>query len=394
MPDLRILPTADSYFIRSYVKLFALVMLAVILLLVVGDLSQRTDEYVEFSQESGKALPVVILMVVQYYLAFAPSLVLQHMLPLTMLLAGALVITGAALHNEYTVLRSSGVSLQRSLLPILLVSFFLSSCFQWSRDWYLPTLLRTAHRVESAVRPKSTKVVSLFLPDNDEIHSISMGHFDFTEGRYVARHLRIEKRKANAFFHDNDSFDTYTAWQAVLQPRTDLADRVEGDERELQWKSEEGGRREIYTHTKQAGLDYYTVYEEKWTAPMPTYVTPAMLERRVLGEAVMTWSDLRRLSSEELDVMVELHRRRSEPWAHAVLLLCGLTAVLAMSKRGAPNYVVNIVIAIMAAGFWYAFRAATLGLGEDQTLSPWLAAWLPILLAGVGGGYTAMRLEY
>ena len=387
MRKFRLLPHTDWYFARGFLSLFALVLLAFMALLIVADLSQKTDEFTSYAYGREGGTFLAVSLVAQYYFSFAPSMVLRHMMPLVFLLAGMLTMTASSVHNEYSALRSSGVSLPRSILPILAAALVVGYAIELTRDIYLPFLVRKGHAVSTEIKPADAQPLSLVLRDGDEIQSISMGHFDMHENRYVAHNLRIEVRDVKAFFEGSESFRSMTAWEAYLQPRTDVADIAPDDNRELQWQPQ--------ANAYESTFGTWSRSTNPWTDAVPTYVTPAMLERQVLGESVMTWADLYRLSNEELDVRMEMHRRRSEPWAYVAILLLGISLGLHLMARGdEPSYVINIVIAVLLCGLFHGLRSVMNGLGETEFLSPFFAAWLPVLLVGGAGGWVARTLGH
>lgn len=384
MQHLRLLPRTDRYFALTFLRLFVLVLLALLSVLVVADLFQQYDEFVKYAEESEADRIFIYAMLLQYYATFAPAMLIQYLLPMVFMLAAVITVTSSCVHNEYTVLRSSGVSMPRGMAPILLMALLLGYGVQLLRETTLPFLLRRAHAVSTTIKPKGAKPIALVLRHDGVIRHISMGHFDFYENRYVARNLRIETRDENAFYGGQADFVAYTAWEAYLQPRTD-PDREAGDDRDLQWKPSRKGLIWDYTH---AG---YT--KTGWSDPVPTFITPGMLERQVLGEAVMTRGDLSRLSGEDLEVRVEMIKRSSEPWALAALLLLGLSLVLRLSTSGRDaSYIINVVIAVGLCAGYYVLRNVGIGLGQSEALNPLLAGWLPVLLMGGVGAWLASRL--
>jgi len=95
----RLLPRADWYFARSFLTYLGLCFAAVLGLVIVADLFQRADEFLAYARKSeigGGALSYIIL---QYYISQAPSLIIQHMLPLVLLLAGIITVTAASAAN-------------------------------------------------------------------------------------------------------------------------------------------------------------------------------------------------------------------------------------------------------------------------------------------------------
>lgn len=384
MQHLRLLPRTDLYFAKTFLRLLGLVFVAILGLLIVADLFQKYDEFVSYAEDSGKSTILVYFMVLQYYLTFAPAMLLRYLLPLVFMLAAILTVSTSCSNNEYTVLRSSGVSLPRAIAPILAAALVVGFLIEFSRDSYLPSLLRRGHAVATTIKPKGALPISLVLRDGDEMQAVSMGHFDQYENRYVAHNLRIEVRNISNFFGGSDEFVAYTAWEAYLQPRTD-PDRDPDDKRELQWKSHKKGRVWEYSRFRRDNRE--------WSDPVPTLITPAMLERQVLGEAVMSWNDLSLLAREELDARVEMHARLSNPWALTTLLFLGITLVLRISARGGQNHmIVNIVIGVALCGAFYIVRNSFRSFGELEYISPLMAGWMPVILFGGTGTWFASRL--
>ncbi len=379
----KLLPRADWYFGRTYLAYLGLCFAALLALVAIADLFQRADEFFAYARKTEIGSGPLIAIVFQYYLARAPSMIIQHMLPLIILLAGVITATAASAANEYTALRASGVSVQRALLPMLILALLAGHAVQWGRDLFLPYLLRKSHEIASTVRPRDARPIALVLRDGDMLESISMGHFDH---QGYAHNLRIERRKAATFQRGEMAFDLYTARKAALQPRS-LVDEDEEDARRSQWNPSPGARfRRFGRWVRGSASD--------WSKPVPTWVTPAMLERQVLGEAVMTWQDLELLAGEELDVRLEMWRRRSEPWAAALLLLLTLSLVLRRALRGAEtSYTQNIIVGILLCGLYYVLRTGLFSLGESEWLPPLLATGLPAVLLAVPGIWLYQRLE-
>lgn len=375
------LPCADRYFARRFLGVFGLCAAAMLALLVVGDLLQRGDEFYEYARAKRCGFAALLLLVIKYYAFFGPAILLRWTLPLLLLMTTVISATFSLLHNEYTALRASGVSLPRALLPFLLLAFAVAYAAEWGRDAFLPFFIRRSHEVRHAIKPGGARPLLLVVSDEKRnlIHAVSLGHFDQQRRAY---NLRVESRRLDDFYAGRPDFEALIAPVTVLQPRIRDAD----DEREWQWTPLQPGRRLRYTA--------YGYTEEAWSTPAATLVTPAMLERQVLGEGVMTWSELRRLAENDLDVRLEMERRRSEPWACAALILAGMTAVLALAKRlSEPSYVHNAVVAILICAIFYVLRLSFFSLGEREALSPLAASWLPIIIAGSAAGWHFCRLE-
>ncbi len=374
-------PRLDWYFARGFLTLFLVCFTSMVSLVAVADLFQKTDDFANYAERSGQGLSAMLSLLAHYYLVFAPGLVLRWLLPVVAVLAGVIAATAASLHNEFTVLRATGVSVRRALLAFLIPTLLIGLLAEGGRDFYLPGLLRQTHRILTQLKPRGAQPLALVIHDGAELQSLSLGNFD-EDGR--AYNLRLERR-APGGGQANDNFSAYTAAVAALQPRVTV-DAGDSDRHELQWMPQESGQIRQYGKYKRDVKD--------WTEPLPTYVTPAMLERQSLGVAILTWADLRRLAPEESDMRLEMHRRLSEPFCSAVILLLALCFVLRSTVRGdAPSFILNVVCGLVICGLFYVIRIGLLSLGEVETLPPFLAAWLPILLGGGLGGWYYHRLE-
>lgn len=370
-----LLPKADRYFARQFLVTFLLCLVGAAALLIVGDLLQKNDEFMYYVKKSGRDITVVLFMIVQYYAAYTPQIILQWMLPLIILFAGIITITSFSIHNEYIALRSSGISIQRAIVPILIPALLLGYAFELSRDWFMPALVRKNYEIASTVRSRSAQPLSIVVQDGDTRKSISIGHFDH---QGYAHNLRIELRDINKYNAGDESFVAYLANRAALQPRF-----TEDGGHQWKWAPQLNPRKHI--------VSLYSRRESEWNDPLPTMVTPALLERQVLGETVMTWPELEKIAEDDLNAQMEMHHRRAEPWAGMILLMLGSVAVLRRIIHGAtPSYIHSIVTSVLVCVGFYIFREAFISLGEIEFLSPATITWFPLIVSG-GGGFLLLR---
>ena len=149
----RYLPTYDKYIILNYLKSFFACIVLVLGLVILIDLLENFDEFYKYSNNNNKNLTQMIWILFKHYAAYAPSLIIQHMFSALPVAAAIITITNATLNRELTVLRSSGVSLQRTVLPILFVALVISTVFALTRDMYVPSLLRKSFVMNNRLPP-------------------------------------------------------------------------------------------------------------------------------------------------------------------------------------------------------------------------------------------------
>ena len=99
----------DGYYISAYVRVFVLILAALAMLVAIGDLFQRFDDFLWLREKDGLGIAEVGALFAAYYAAFVPQLILQYLFPLAMLLAAAIALAssyaGPRGNNEITVLR-------------------------------------------------------------------------------------------------------------------------------------------------------------------------------------------------------------------------------------------------------------------------------------------------
>jgi lipopolysaccharide export system permease protein len=380
-----VLPRVDRYIARGFLVFFALCATALVSLIVIGDLFERTEEFTTYAGEAEVQTAAMLHQVLRFYLSFAPALLLRWLLPLVLLMASVFAVTAFNGHNEYVALRASGVSIQRAVLPHILLALLLGYGAEWTRDWYLPSLVRTSRQLENEMRGRDkAQPLGLVVEEGGRTHHVSMGHFDGE----TAHNLWIEVRDRDAYYEGVEDFRVYRAHRAELRERSALAAREQDDLRSNEWTP----RAKAATFRQSR---YARTPAEPWRDPLPTVLSRAMLERQALGEAVMTWEDLRQLAPALREIRMEMWRRRTEPWASAVLVLLGVSLVLRIQIHGEKTgYVRAMMLAIGAALGFYVLRMASVGWGETGVLPPLVAGCLPVVLTGTLGGWAYYRLEH
>lgn len=373
----------DWYYIKYYVRTFIIIIVALIALISIGDMFQRFDDFVAMARREQLALGETIFTFLRYYGTWVPQLAFQYMLPAAMLIAGAITVTasyaGPRGNNEYIVIRSAGVPVLRALLPLLLPAFLIALFFQMSRDLYLPSMVRDSISITSRLRGRTSDPISFTHLGPHGIQTVAVGWF---EPGGIAHNIIVETRDADAFQRgdptqgDND----FVAYRAVLA-------RLDGDsERGYRWVPE--GEAEIHTYTR------FLRKSEPWVLPVPTDITPAMIERQPLGDSVSSWHDLLLMENADASARFEMHWRMAEPFACALLMVWGIGLCMGRMLRGKPaNYIMSITIAMIAAAAFYILRFAGKTLWEAGTFTPVQAVWVPLAAAAVIAAIIALWME-
>ena len=363
----------DFYFVRFYVKSFVLILVALSALVCIGDMFQRFGDFVLLAQREDQALETTAWTFFSYYGSFVPQLIFQYMFPVVMLLAASITATssysGPRSNNEYIVIRSAGIPVLRSFLPLLLSALLVAGLFQATRDLFLPNMVREAHSINNRLKQRVSTPVSVTHIGDAGMQTVAIGWF---APDAVAHNIILEARDPEGFKRgdpgrgDNE-FAAYRAAAARLE---------QGADGLYYWIPLE--KAEVHTYTRFARRNV------PWTEPVPTEMTPAMIERQTLGDTVCTWRDLTLMRADNPSAEFEMHWRIAEPLACCLLVLWGTGLCMWRMLRGRnANYIQSITLSMIAAGIFYGMRLAGKAMWESGTLTPVEGVWFPLAAVAV-----------
>ncbi len=376
------LPTYDRVAAIAFLKILLFCLGIVLFLVVLVDNLENFDEFSKYARIHDKSVGEMGLILFKHYAAYAPSLVCQFMIMALPVAAGVIVVTQASLNREFTIMRASGVSMQRAILPILALALLFGFVYSMTRNFYVPTLLRKSFVMNNQLRPADIVPLKVTpMRDGDYLYFVEMGHYDSDTG--TAYNLRIEARKAEDFGAGSNRYIEYRARKATLSFLVDVDSP--DDVHERKWVPEEGGTMTTMSPSKKPKA-------AAWTTPLPTLVTPAMLERQVLTELVMTWNDLFRL--DDLEIRLEIQRRFAEPFSAFAVLMVALPLILWTINMGqAPSYIANAILGVVVCGMFYVVRMSFFSWGAADILPPLIAAQGANLLFVGLGSYLLYKVE-
>jgi LPS export ABC transporter permease LptG/LPS export ABC transporter permease LptF len=136
----------DRYVLRRFFSAFALVFLSVLLVSVIVDYADQSDEILR-NRPPAEA-------VLGYYRAFLTSIGSQ-LAPFAVLLATLIAFGALSRSNEDTACRSSGVSLHRLGAPILVVATLAAGVAFWLGETVLPFATQREARYRNVLRGKA-----------------------------------------------------------------------------------------------------------------------------------------------------------------------------------------------------------------------------------------------
>jgi len=311
-----------------------------------------------------------VLDVAEHYGVTLPELLVQQVIPVSLLLALLYVLTNLSRYNELTAMRAAGVSLWRLFLPYLGVGLFLGLVVLAMNELLVP---------QSAEEDKAILHRHDFHPEDRDWTSKLSFHNE-TEGRQweMTRYNRNTHEMVNPVIH----------WDQRGGSHRDIyAER--GIYRNGRW---------VFTNVvewySQAAHSNYAVLA------LPFSETPAWINSEIKvaalppGEAakkpelsIREVLDYRRLHphlnpEQEATLLTQLQCRVAQPFTCLAVVLIALPFG---ARSGRRNVFAGVASSVFICFAYFIMQRFAMSLGVGEKLSPFLAAWLPNLVFGLTG---------
>ena len=360
----------DRYVLRQFVQTFVICYLSLTGLYIVFDAFTNLEEFLRCADQQGGLLP---LMGSHY--AYRSIFFFDRTSGLLTLIAAMFTVAWVQRHNEMTALMSAGISRLRVVRPLIVAAIVITLLAAANRELVIPRF-----RDELARRPQDLvgDVAQELQPRYDNQTDVLLrGRATYGERQ------RIDKPN----FLLPPALDRYgkqlVAEEALFKPPE--GDRPGGYLMVEVTKPKEllgqpsltlGGRRVIITPRDAPG----------WLRPDQCFVVSDItFEQLIGGRAWRQYSSTRELITGlhnrsldfGADVRVAIHSRIVQPLMDVTLLFLGLPLVLIRYDR-------NVFLAMGLCGVVVSiFMLVVIGcqhLGSIYSLSPALAAWMPLML--------------
>ncbi len=339
----------DGYIIRQFISTLLFALLAFIVLFVIIDLMEHLDDFID----SKVPEPIII----EYYVYFMPEIV-KLVTPIAMLLACLFTTGRMSTSNEITILKASGMSLYRFMLPFLIVAFLISGISIYFNGWIVPKVNKKKIYIE-------------------RVHL----------GRYGERYGRD-----NIYFQDSqtrivsiETFDNQrnVAWKVSIQDFSDtnatvIASRY--DARQMNWDSTQHawilieGAHRTFTASREfeSSFGSFVFRSLRFT---PEDVTKKIERPDEMGYREMK-EFIQKQEESGNDVarwQVDFYSKVSFPFASFIVVLFGVP--FAATKRRA-GLALQFGISIGLCFVYLAFMKMSQVFGYNGSLNPMLTAWL------------------
>jgi LPS export ABC transporter permease LptG/LPS export ABC transporter permease LptF len=356
----------DRYVIREYVKVLLLVLISTLALFIIVDYTDLAGDI--------RRNHIAFHTVFSYY-RFVVFQILNYTVPISVLVTTLVTFAIFSKNNEVTAFKSSGISLYRIALPVLLLGIVTSVLSYLLLDYVLPYSNRRTDELRSKI--KSNRPVSVA---NQQQKLWFHGR-----GNYIINFLSYDRNQKE--LSQVQVFELHP--KAFRLARRVYADRARWDGQG--WVFEHGWMRSF----PDGGEATYTLI----TTPIRLFYSerPSDFEAEVKVPDQMTFNQLREYietirksgySAEELSV--KLYQKTSWPFLSLVMCLIALPFAFKLGKAGA---LYGITIALVLGLFYWMMYAIFSKFGEAGNLPPILAAWSANILFAIAALYMFIHVE-
>ena len=345
----------DRYVFTQFFRLFAVMTLGFPVLLVVTDLAQRIEEYLN------RRIPMRDLAL--SYVYWMPDSLFM-VLPAAVLMATVFTITSMTRYAELTAAKASGISFLRTVTPI-----FLGAVIAFGLDLGLGALAPRANQRrsellrESLVESGTTRYNFVFAGNYGRVYKAIELRTDI--GRIRA--LQIERKGGRP------TYPTYIV----------SADSAVYNRRSRKW-SLEHGELHVVADTGRVFMASFASARERYFTELPNEMMMKQRQPHDLSYAELT----RVIAASEHSggdanlLRVERALKLAVPATCLIIALFG-APLATTTERGGPGY--GVALSLATTMIFLVMIQLTRAVGGKGTITPELAAWIPNLVFGAIG---------
>ena len=348
----------DRYVSRSFLVPFVGILFLIFGLYVAFDLLKRVDDLQKLGM--GEALP----MLLKYYGYVFPVFILDSV-PTVILVAAGLTLVKMARSRELLILKASGVSLHRVMVPIFAWTLIISTGVFWAKENLVPQFVR--NKALAARRLERDLERSIMLRDEQHNFTLYVNEYAFSGGQ-------MKKVSVMEFYSSGQ-----------------IKRMIEADEG---YHSGEGMielKRAIIEEYDKRGVKVGDI-QEKAALEMETslsrYDFVRAKQEAMRGQSMyMELPDLAKKMRKQSDIphfQVSFHSRLASAFIPFILLLIGVP-VLVGFEHSAHSRFLGIIVCVFVAAAYYVMIFVCTSMGQTGVIDPVIAGWLPVIVGGSSG---------
>lgn len=350
----------DLYLIRQFLTILCLTLAGFVLLILVVDVIENMDKFIDNN--------VPFAVIVDYYLNSVPWYI-NIGLPMSMLISSVFSLGMIAKRNELTAMKSSGISLYRIVVPLLIVASLISVLsFQFdngivSRGHENRYAIEKQYMTSRSKKMKKSILHNVFLQKKERIH------------------IAVEKYLVN--LHKAEGITFFILENALVRERLDAKSMTWNDS-SATWNIVSFSFRQF----DDAGHETHVMLSREDTV-MALDVTPQDIIQKSKSTEEMNFGELsaqiEKLNENGVNTRrweVDRYFKVSFAFTNLIIVLFGIPLV---TMRPTGGLTFGAGVGILVIFVYYAFIKFGLSLGYKGMIEPGLAAWLGNIVFFAGG---------
>ena len=353
----------DRYISRQFLNVLLFTIVAFIAIFLIVDLIENLDRFID------KQVPY--LLVIEYYIYYLPN-IFTLVLPVAMLLASLLSIGQFSRYNEITAMKSTGISLYRTALPLIIIGFLVS----------LGALVFNESIVPEANRAKF-KIQRIYLDKIPPQIYYRRSNITILEGQH--RRVTICLYDGEKKIAHNVSIQTFDSGK--------LTSRVDAEK--MVWKGNHWELLNGYFRVFSGDKETFSRFKSK--DDLKFSFLPKDLEKTQKKPEEMNFFELRTFIGKMREAgvdptkwLVDLQFKLAFPFTNLIIVLFGIPPAVTNRRSGpALGFGLSLIIVFV----FFGMIKVTQSLGHDGALSPFWAAWFGDLFFGALGIFLLVKAK-
>ena len=349
----------DKYLLSQFFIVLTMSLLGFLVVFLVVDLIENLDRFVDNS--------VPAMVTITYYLYSIPWFI-SIALPMSMLMSTVFSVGMIVKRNEWTAMKSTGISLYRLSAPLLFVGIMIS---------ILSFLLD--NQLVSYGNKKRYTIDRDYLKKKSR-HKIKRSLKNIFLQKDMSIHIGIEKYNVKKM--SGDVLTWVDLGSDLIRQRID-AKKIKFDQESQFWKLSNYSMREF-----ENGIETSVHFSEKDTL-IDLSFTPEDINKQARSpdeldfyELTSRIADLKKNGVKTVKWEVTRYLKVSFSLTNFIVVLCGIPLVVFREKNSLSFGIGMSVFVIFG---YYAFIKFGQSMGFKGQLSPILSAWIGNLLFLIGG---------
>lgn len=345
----------DIYLSKHFLQILFFILIAVSFFFIIIDMVEFLDKFID------EDVPRNIVF--KYYLYYLPF-IFELVMPMAVLLASLISIGQKARYNELAAMQTSGISLYRISLPILVIGFLVSAFMVAFAEFIVAPANQKKFEIKREYLDKVPRQISTkqnnitFLQNENELTNIE--YFDSEEN--VAYKVTVYK-------YDSGK----------------LLSRI--DAKQMVWKNNNWILTDGISRTFRTEEEIVEPFSEKRLNDFPFLLTDLKKAQKQPDE--MNFRELKKFiqqiiinGADPQKWLVDLYLKISFPFSNLIIIIFGIP-LASIRRRGgtALGFGLGLVIIFVYYGLIRTFQA----IGHNGIIDPMVAAWAGNILFGTLG---------